>query len=290
MITFDTVTKKYYGLTALDNLSLVIPRGEAVGILGPNGAGKTTLLKLIAGFMRPTNGRLTPSGNGWPDIGYKPERLLFPNHLRVGQYLQTEAGICNIPAAEAERAILENLARVNLLDSVNKKIRHMSKGMRQRLGLAQALMGNPALLLLDEPSNGLDLEGQVSINRLIKELRAAGKTIVISSHQLPDVTEVCTQLVILNEGQIHYQNSMADALSLQPYVYIRVDKPLAPIQDLLLSLHPDIAVDVDQLFLRDDAMKMRRQIFALLLYKEFDILHVTQKRTTLSEIYAGVVR
>ena len=102
------------------------------------------------------------------------------------------------------------------MDAVNKRIGHISKGMRQRLGLAQAIIGDPPLLLLDEPSNGLDPEGQVEIGRYIRELHATGKSIVLSSHHLHEVTQICTHLVILNKGQIHYQNSMAEALALRP--------------------------------------------------------------------------
>ena len=223
-------------------------------------------------------------------IGYKPERLLFPNNLKVSQYLDLIAGVSNVPSSERERVIMESLARVNMLDTANKRIGHISKGMRQRLGLAQALIGDPPLLLLDEPSNGLDPEGQIEIGRYIRELHQMGKTIVMSSHQLHEVTQICTYLVILNEGQIHYENSMASALALRPFVKIRVDRELEDAADLLLSLHPDLAVEGDTIILKNTAMRMRRQILTLLLNMDFDVLRVEQKRVTLSEIYAETVK
>jgi ABC-2 type transport system ATP-binding protein len=290
MITLENITKKYYTLTALNNISLTIPQGEVLGLLGPNGAGKTTLLKLIASVIYPTRGRLTKQGEVWPMIGYKPERLLFPNNLKVSEYLDLVAGVSNVPPVDSEHVIMESLARVNMLDAANKQIGHISKGMRQRLGLAQALIGDPPLLLLDEPSNGLDPEGQVEIGRYIRDLHQMGKTIVMSSHDLHEVTQVCTHLAILNEGQIYYENSMASALALRPFVRIRVDRDLKDAADLLLSLHPDLSVEGDTVILKNTAMRMRRQILTLLLNMDFDVLRVEQKRVTLSEIYAETVK
>lgn len=290
MITLENVTKKYYNLTALDTISLTIPRGEVLGLLGPNGAGKTTLLKLIAGLITPNDGRLSSQDKGWPIVGYKPERLLFPNNLRIGQYMELIAGASDVPRRQTERVILESLARVNLLDSVNKRIGHISKGMRQRLGLAQAIIGDPPLLLLDEPSNGLDPEGQVEIGRYIRELHASGKTIVLSSHQLEEVTQTCTQLIILNRGQIHYRNSMSAALALRPFVRIRAHRSLDDISGFLKSLHPDISIEDDTITLKNNAMRLRRQILTLLLNMNYDVLRVEQKRVTLSELYAETVQ
>ena len=290
MITLEDVTKKYYKLTALDRVSLRIPQGEVLGLLGPNGAGKTTLLKLVTGLIGPTNGRIYSQDNGWPAIGYKPERLLFPNNARVGKYLELVAGTSNVPRHEMERAVLESLARVNLLDAINKRVGHISKGMRQRLGLAQAIIGDPPLLLLDEPSNGLDPEGQIEIARYIRELHKMGKTIVLSSHHLQEVTQVCTQLTILKRGQIHYHNTIAAALALRPFVRIRADRDLSGISQILTSLHPDISVEGDTVTLKNQAMRLRRQILTLLLNMNYDVLRVEQKRITLSEIYAETVQ
>lgn len=289
MIALEHVTKKYYSLTALDDVSLTIPRGEVVGLLGPNGAGKTTLLKLAAGLLQPSIGQITADPI-WPSIGFKPERLLFPNNMRVSQYLELVAGVSNVPRGQQEQEILSSLARVNLLDAAGKRIGQLSKGMRQRLGLAQAIIGNPPLLLLDEPSSGLDPEGQTEIGRYIRELHGLGKTIVLSSHQLGEVTQVCTYLIILNHGQVHYENSMASALSLRPFVRIWTDRPLDQIRDLLTSLHPDIEVDGDTIVLKNTAMRLRRQILTLLLNMDYDIVRVEQKRVTLSEIYAETVQ
>ncbi len=262
MIEIRNITKRFYSLTALDNVSLTIPRGEVLGLLGPNGAGKTTLMKIVAGMLQPDSGQLLPNGQGWPLIGFKPERLLFPNQLRVSQYLEMMAGLSNTPRNMIAAVVQNSLKMVGLHYAANKRIGDCSKGMRQRLGLAQVLIGDPPLLLLDEPSNGLDPEGQTDILQVIQSLHAAGKTVVISSHHLHEITQVCTQLVILNHGQIHYRNSMAEALAVRPHVLLRTDKDLTPMRDMFSALHPDISVEGSRLILKNEAMALRRPILA----------------------------
>ena len=180
MIEISNLTKRYYSLTALNNVSLKIPQGEVLGLLGPNGAAKTTLLKLIAGLIKQDSGKIRPTTAEWPLIGFKPERLLFPNQLKVREYLTMVAGVSGIPRTDTHRVVIECLAQVGLLDAANKRIANCSKGMRQRLGLAQVLVGDPPLLLLDEPSNGLDPQGQAEIHAVVRQLQADGKTIVMS--------------------------------------------------------------------------------------------------------------
>ena len=292
MIEFNQVSKKYYSLTALRDLTLTIPRGEVVGLLGPNGAGKTTFIKLIAGILMPTQGeiRASESEAGWPTIGYKPERLLFPDNLVASQYLEMIAGLCNISRSQRDNVVLESLARVNLLAAANKQIKSLSKGMRQRLGLAQAIIGNPDLLLLDEPSSGLDPEGQDEMQSYIEELRLAGKTIIMSTHQLHEVTRACTYLIILKDGRVIYQSPMAEALTLRPHVAILVDRPLDGAKGLLSMIHPGIEVGDLEIILRDEAIGMRRQVLSILINQGFDIVKVEQRRITLDEIYAEAVQ
>jgi len=292
VIEIKNVTKQFYNLKAIDNVSLSIPRGEVVGLLGPNGAGKTTLFKLIAGILMPDKGQIFPRSGGWPDIGYKTDRLLFPNHLRIHQYLETVAGLSNTPRQNRARVVKDALARVDLWQSANQKIGTCSKGVRQRIGLAQVLIGDPPLLLLDEPSNGLDPAGQADMHQRIQKFHAAGKTIVMSSHQLHEITHVCTHLVILNHGQIHYQNSMVDALTISPHSLIETDRPLTDPVLLaeLYALHPDIQIEGTHIYLHNEAMNLRRDILAMVLRAGYDVLHVEQKHITLAEIYAEAVQ
>lgn len=289
MIEINNVSKSFYSVQALDNISLKITQGEVVGILGPNGAGKTTLFRLIAGLLKPDKGEIRPLSGKWPTIGYKMERLLFPNRLKVSQYLSYAAHLSGVPSSEIEKTVFESLTRVGLVDQAHQPINNCSKGMRQRLALAQALIGNPPFLLLDEPSNGLDPGGQMEMLQRIQDLHAEGKTILLSSHQLPEVTQVCTQLVILNRGRVQYQNSMVDALTVSPHTIITADRDLWEIAPVLEDLHPDVQVDGRSVVLRNEAMALRREILARLLQEGYDVVHVERKQTTLAEVYEKAV-
>ncbi|MCO5195613.1 MAG: ABC transporter ATP-binding protein [Anaerolineae bacterium] len=289
MLEVKNVTKRFFNLVALNDVSLQIPRGEVVGILGPNGAGKSTLFKIISGILNPDGGFVRPIGPAWPAIAYKPDRLHFPSQMRVREYLILTSRVCDVPQRKAKTAVDNALDLVNLTYAAEKRVTTLSKGMRQRLGLAQTLIGNAPLLLLDEPSNGLDPEGQIEIQGVIKALHAAGKTVLLSSHQLQEVTDICTQLIILNNGTIRYRSSMEAALATRPHVTIEVDRDLFAITSALQHLHSDITVDEKKVFLHDDAIALRRRILTLLLGAGYDVVHVEQQRTTLAEIYSKAI-
>ncbi|MCO5189432.1 MAG: ABC transporter ATP-binding protein [Anaerolineae bacterium] len=289
MLEVKNVTKRFFNLVALNDVSLQIPRGEVVGILGPNGAGKSTLFKIISGILNPDGGFVRPIGPAWPAIAYKPDRLHFPSQMRVREYLILTSRVCDVPQRKAKTAVDNALDLVNLTYAAEKRVATLSKGMRQRLGLAQTLIGNAPLLLLDEPSNGLDPEGQIEIQGIIKALHAVGKTVLLSSHQLQEVTDICTQLIILNNGTIRYRSSMEAALATRPHVTIEVDRDLFAITSALQHLHSDITVDEKKVFLHDDAIALRRRILTLLLGAGYDVVHVEQQRTTLAEIYSKAI-
>jgi ABC-type multidrug transport system ATPase subunit len=290
VIEVTNVTKRFYNLVALNDVSLRIPQGEVVAVLGPNGAGKTTLFKVITGILNPDAGYVRPLGTGWPAVSYKPDRLHFPSQMRVREYLTLIGRLSDMNPNQTKKAIDDALARVNLSYAGQKRISELSKGMRQRLGLAQTLLGNAPLILLDEPSNGLDPEGQIEIQNVIKALHADGKTILLSSHQLQEVTDICTRLIILNQGQIRYRNTMVDALATRPHVTIEVDKPLASMAIALQRLHPEIQIGDRHIILDADAIALRRYALTMLLGAGFDIMRVEQQRTTLSEIYSKAIR
>lgn len=290
MIEITSLTKRFHSLVALRNVTMQIRRGDVLGVLGPNGAGKTTLFKLIAGFLFQDSGTIRATEAQWPAIGYKAERLLFPNHLKVRQYLEMVANLSNLSGQSARRTVSTSLEQVGLAYAAEKRIKDCSKGMRQRLGMAQAMIGNPALLLLDEPSNGLDPEGQAEICQQIRALHANGSTIVLASHQLQEVTQVCTHLIILNRGEIHYENRMADALTMRPHTSITVNKNLEPLRRMLSGLSPRLAVGDQEVTLSNEDVVLRRQVLRLLLSAGYDIVSVDQSRVTLAEIYSEAVQ
>ncbi len=292
MLRLNQLSKQFYTLIALYNLSFDIHQGEIVGILGPNGAGKTTLFKILAGLLEPTKGDISPLQEGWPTIGYKPERPFFPENLTITAYLKTCAGISNIPWQRQSGEVARVIELTGLQDVARNRISRCSKGMRQRISIAQSLIGDPQLLIFDEPSDGLDPIGQQEVQALMRQLRDQGKTILLSSHQLGEVTAVCTRLLILNKGQLVYHKEMRDALNERPQAIIRVDRNLSTIKALLTSLHSKITVDKDDhtLYIQEEALALRRDIMRLLLNADYDILQLAYQKSTLKDIYAEVVR
>lgn len=290
MIEIERVTKRYDNLIALNDVSLSIPQGSVFGLLGPNGAGKSTLFKIIAGLLNADQGHIYPRSGGWPYTAYKSDRLIFPNALSVQEYLSMIAKIANVNSKELPLVVAESLDRVKLGAAAKKKIKDLSKGMRQRLGLAQLMIGRADLLIIDEPTDGLDPLGKVDICQQIQNLCHEGKTILVSSHQLDEMTTMCTHIAILGQGKLRYSNNMADALSLRPRMVIQVDKPLLPLAPLLRSVHPDLTVSENELVLSENTLHLRRQILTMLLGAGYDILHADYSRITLAEIYAEVLQ
>lgn len=193
---------------AVESLSFSVNEGEVFGFLGPNGAGKTSTMKVLLGFVPPT------SGSAWlfdtnvsepiarQRIGYLPELTYYYKFLNAEELLRFYARIFRIPRAETEKRI-DHLLKLVELDGVRKKlIKSYSKGMQQRIGLAQALINNPDLLILDEPTSGLDPLGRMKVREIIQRLRQEGKTVFFSSHELGEVETVCDRVAILDRGKL----------------------------------------------------------------------------------------
>lgn len=290
MIEARNITKRFFNIVALNNVSLTIPRGEVIGILGPNGAGKSTLFKIVAGLLTPDQGSIRPISSQWPDLAYKPDRVHYPSHLKVREYLVMFSKLSNTPYYNTKKTVDSAIERVNLQNHTSKRISALSKGMQQRLGLAQVLIGNSPFILLDEPTSGLDPAGQAEILEIINEFKAEGKTVLFSSHQLHEVTACCSYIVILNQGQIRYANSITNALSVEPKVRISADKDLTPIADWLKSLHDDIVVDGNIVTMTEQSLYLRRQLFTMLINAGYDIVKVDHSRITLVDIYREAVQ
>jgi ABC-2 type transport system ATP-binding protein len=194
--------------TALKGLSLSVRSGEVFGFLGPNGAGKTTTMNVLLGFVNPT------AGDAWlfgvnvrqpiarQRIGYLPEQTYYYKFLTAEEILRFYARIFRIPRAEVEGRIDAVLKLVELDHARKRQIKTYSKGMQQRVGLAQALINNPDLLVLDEPTSGLDPVGRMKVREIIQRLKGEGKTVFFSSHELGEVETVCDRVAILNQGEL----------------------------------------------------------------------------------------
>lgn len=202
---YRTLTGKY--VPALNGVSLRVERGTVFGLLGPNGAGKTTLLKILLGLAQPTSGaaRLLDSHPGNTAmrrrIGYLPESMRIPDYMRANRFMWYMGRLNRVPASVLKKRIPELLEKVSLA-GVKKPVKAYSKGMQQRLGLAQAMLNDPELLFLDEPTDGLDPVGRKEVRDLVQHLRNEGKTIFLNSHMLSEVELVCDHVVILNQGLV----------------------------------------------------------------------------------------
>ena len=208
-VEYRAPSRKAEGLkVALKGLNLSVYPGEVFGFLGPNGAGKTTTMNVLLGFTPPTQGCATLFGSDVRDpaarqrIGYLPELTYYYKFLTAVELLRFYAKIFGIPPSERERRIEQVIQWVELGAAARKPIRTYSKGMQQRVGIAQALINNPDLLILDEPTSGLDPIGRKEVRHLIQRLKKEGKTVFFSSHELGEVETVCDRVAILFEGEL----------------------------------------------------------------------------------------
>lgn len=207
-------------ITSLKSCSLTVYQGETFGLLGPNGAGKTTLLKLLLGIIRPTSGQGLLLGQPLGDrtvkqyIGYLPENAYYYDYLTGWEFLQMSAGLFKIPAKVQQGRIPQLLELVGLpqVAARKKQLRQYSKGMLQRIGMAQALINDPKLVFLDEPMSGLDPIGRYQMRQIILQLKQQGKTIFFNSHVLSEVEQICDRIAILAQGELICSGSLDQLL------------------------------------------------------------------------------
>jgi ABC-2 type transport system ATP-binding protein len=218
IVRTEGLVKRYDGTLAVAGVDLAVERGEIFGIVGPNGAGKTTTLRMLATLLRPSAG--TAEIDGWsvtgdPDqvrrvLGFMPDVFGVYDDMKVWEYLDFFARCYGLPAAGRRRMIGDLLELVDLADKRDDYVQTLSRGMEQRLCLAHALVHDPQVLLLDEPASGLDPRARVELRELLRELRSLGKTILISSHILPELEELCTSVAIIDRGQVLAQGRVSD--------------------------------------------------------------------------------
>jgi ABC-2 type transport system ATP-binding protein len=218
IVRTEGLVKRYDRTVAVAGIDLDIDQGEIFGLVGPNGAGKTTTLRMLATLLRPDAG--TAEINGWsvtrnPDevrrvLGFMPDAFGVYDDMKVWEYLDFFARCYGLPAAGRRRMIGDLLELVDLGDRRDAYVQDLSRGMQQRLCLAHALVHDPQVLLLDEPASGLDPRARVELRELLRELRSMGKTIVISSHILPELEELCTSVAIVDRGQVLAQGRVSE--------------------------------------------------------------------------------
>ncbi|HAC09309.1 MAG: multidrug ABC transporter ATP-binding protein [Phycisphaerae bacterium] len=220
MIETINLTKKYGDLVALDNLNLVVEEGACLGFIGPNGAGKTTTIKILATLLKPTWGEARIDGNvvGYqnhlirPVMGYVPDFLGAYEDMLVLEYLEFFAACYGIHGKRRQKVVGDVLDLTELGYKAKSEVNGLSRGMQQRLSVARVLLHDPKVLLMDEPASGLDPRARIEIRELLKELRRMGKTIIISSHILHELAELCNAVAIVEKGQLLFNGTVAEIM------------------------------------------------------------------------------
>ena len=203
-------------LRAVDDLSLRVPAGQVFGLLGPNGSGKSTTIKIILGLLEPTAGGCRVFGvpsaqvEARVDVGYLPESPYFYRHLSGRELVRFYARMCGLAGAKLAPRVAEVIDWVGLTEAADRLVGTYSKGMLQRIGLAQALVHDPRLVILDEPTSGVDPVGAAAISELILQLKAQGKTVLITSHLLTQIEEICDRVAILDRGRLILEGAVCD--------------------------------------------------------------------------------
>ncbi|KJJ39975.1 gliding motility-associated ABC transporter ATP-binding subunit GldA [Aequorivita vladivostokensis] len=291
-IKVENITKTYGEQKALNKVSFTIEKGEIVGFLGPNGAGKSTMMKILTTFLPASEGVAIVNGfevtkddiSVKKSVGYLPEHNPLYLDMYVREYLLFNAGIYNIPKAEVESVI----EKTGLTPEANKKIGQLSKGYRQRVGLANALLHDPEVLILDEPTTGLDPNQLIEIRQLIKNV-GKEKTVLLSTHIMQEVEAICDRVIIINKGEIVLDKKLSDLKNNQQQI-IEVEFDYR-VEEVALQQLPKIQkVEnsigfVYQLYFETE-QDMRGKVFDFAHDNGLKILQLHQKNTTLEKLFS----
>ena len=303
MIEVREVVKRFGAVEAVRGISFTVEEGEIVGFLGPNGAGKTTTMRILTGIFPPTQGTVRVAGHDVladpiacrRAIGYFPEHAPYYPDLRVTEYLAFVARLKRVPRAEQQRAIARVLATFGLEPMAHRRVGTLSKGYRQRVGLAQALLGDPPVLVLDEPTIGLDPAQVVEIRELVRGLRGT-RTVLFSSHILSEVEALCERVIVIARGALVGQGSPAELardLGARQRVTVRVEAPAATVRACLLALGDVQRVDEQDGALIVEAAgggPLARRVGAAIAQQGWPIVELRQDAVDLEDVFLELVR
>lgn len=303
MIELERVSKYYGNRVGVEDLNLSVPKGQILGLLGPNGAGKTTTMRLITGYLEPTKGKITIAGYDVVEdglkarrrIGYLPENPPVYPDMSVEGYLTFVARIREVPRSEVTQAVQHVMGRLELTNVRKRLIGRLSKGYKQRVGLAQAIVHTPDVLVLDEPSSGLDPKQITEIRELIREL---GKehTVILSSHILPEVSALCEQVAIINKGKIvavDRPESLAAHIQGSATLKATVKGPREDVVRTVQQVEGVLAVKVAEegegyVSLSLDVAKgsdPREELFYTLAGRDWPLLELTRQEANLEDVF-----
>lgn len=308
MIEVERLTKYYGPVTAVQDLTFQVEKGEILGLLGPNGAGKTTTMRILSGFMPATSGRAVVAGYDVFSqalevrrrVGYLPENVPLYAEMTVRSYLQFVAEVKGIPPRQCARHVGEVMEVCGVRDMARRPISHLSKGYRQRVGLAQALLHDPPVLILDEPTVGLDPRQIIEIRQIIKDLRHE-HTVILSTHILPEVSMTCDRVVIISGGQVTAVDTPDNLMERsQNYrrVYLEILGPEAAVMAHLQRL--DGVVEVDRQALDSGAAAaytvattkdrdVRAELAQAVVQQGWQLLELRPVRRSLEEVFVQLV-
>src|ERR1035441_3562343 len=308
MIEVSNLTKRYAGRTAVDDISFTVARGEIVGLLGPNGAGKSTTMRVLSGFMPATSGTVRVAGfDVFHDadevrrrIGYMPENNPLYHDMRVREYLKFRARLKGLGWKKSRQRVTTVMEQCGLADVGRRVIGQLSKGYRQRVGLADALVHEPELIILDEPTIGLDPNQIRSVRQLIKGLGGA-HTVLVSTHILPEAELTCNRVVIMFDGKIlaaDTPENLQKLMSSGSQIIAEIAAPPAELQECWAQIAEIEQFDVspsDGEYSRcaltpRDGVDLRPEIFALARERGWSLRELTRSRHSLEDIYVQVTR
>ncbi len=299
-VIVEDLSKLYGNQTALDAVSFSVDSGNILGILGPNGAGKSTLLKIIAGYLRPSSGTVKVNNVvADPDrldfkrmIGYLPENNPLYTDLYVREYLQLVAGLYRIP--DPGKRIDEMIELTGLEPEMNKKIGNLSKGYRQRVGLAQALIHDPAVLILDEPTSALDPAQLVEIRQLIRNI-SINKTVLLSTHIMQEVEAVCDKVMILNQGKIvaHETHDEIKRRALQKTRKVIVEFTEQVSVKIFESIHgvtKTEQISENRFIIYGSEQDIRPDLFGLAVKNNLTLLTLHEEETSMEKSFLEIIK
>jgi len=286
---------KRKGFPALRGVDLEVGRGQVFGLLGPNGAGKTTLVKVLLGLTKGWTGEARLFGRPPSDaasrkkVGYLPEAHRLPPYLTGQQVMHLFGMMAGADASEVEARIGPLLEKVNMTSSADRKIREYSKGMQQRLGLAQSLVHDPELVILDEPTDGVDPVGRASIREMVLDLKARGVTVFINSHLLMEVEMICDHVVIMDKGKILVQGSIDELTPKTGAVEIDLRETPEDLEERLSGIGRNFALRSGgfQLELNEEEQDA---LIDRLREQSLSILAITPRRLTLEQSFIGLIQ
>jgi ABC-2 type transport system ATP-binding protein len=286
--------KEYRAKTAVRGLTLSVARGEVFGFLGPNGAGKTTSVKMLLGLVRPTagGGRLLGQPLGRPRararVGYLPEHFAFHEWLRGRELLRFHGRLLGLAGASLAGMVDALLERLDLRDAADRCLREYSKGMRQRIGLAQALLGAPELVFLDEPTSGLDPLGRLLVRDVIRELKQRGTCVFLNSHLLSEVEVTCDRVAFVKDGRVVREMTLGDS-ERELEVELRLDRVSADLVAGLARFGRELRQEGTSIRLRAADESQLPELSRWLAAQGVGLYHLAARRRSLEEVFLEAV-